>query len=247
MIAPLPAGLAAAWMVFVAACGWRIRPMRHRVDLMFVPVEPNSVTVSKREVVVHGDPRRRLILLGVAVLVSTMVSWKLLGLVAFVSLFEGQTRSRRQERRQARAVMVELPEIVDFYVVGLTAGLTVGQATQAVATHLEGSVPKALEGACARVGHGARLSDQLATLPTIVGDGVRPLTRVLVDAERHGVAIGDALERLSQDVRVQRRRWAEIQARRIPVKLLFPLVLCTLPAFVLLSIVPVLVSALQGI
>jgi hypothetical protein len=34
-------------------------------------------------------------------------------------------------------------------------------------------------------------------------------------------------------------------ARRLPVKLLFPLVLCTLPAFALLTVVPLLVGSLR--
>ena len=40
-----------------------------------------------------------------------------------------------------------------------------------------------------------------------------------------------------------RRRRAEEAARRLPVQLLFPLVLCVLPAFVLLAVVPLLLAA----
>jgi len=250
MMAVAPAGLATAWVVLIASLGWRYRPAslrpRSRFDLN---VPPAVITPAMRGQAGPADAgsRRRLMVLGCGVLVASVISPKLLIVVALVSVAERRSRRVRQKRQQARAVMVELPEIVDFYVVGLTAGLTVAQTTRAVAEQLEGAVSSALREAVVRAEHGARLSDELAALPMVAGDGVRPLSRILVDAERHGVAIGDALGRLSHDVRIQRRRWAEIRARRVPVKLLFPLVICTLPAFVLLSIVPVLVSALQGI
>ncbi len=51
------------------------------------------------------------------------------------------------------------------------------------------------------------------------------------------------LERLSVEARMVRRRRAEEAARRLPVQLLFPLVLCVLPAFVLLAVVPLLLAA----
>jgi tight adherence protein C len=48
---------------------------------------------------------------------------------------------------------------------------------------------------------------------------------------------------LAAEVRAERRRRAEAAARRVPVKLLFPLVLCVLPAFGLLTVVPLLAGA----
>ncbi len=51
------------------------------------------------------------------------------------------------------------------------------------------------------------------------------------------------LDRLSVEARMVRRRQAEEAARRLPVQLLFPLVLCVLPAFVLLAVVPLLLAA----
>ncbi len=40
------------------------------------------------------------------------------------------------------------------------------------------------------------------------------------------------------------RRRAEARARTVPVRLLFPLVFCVLPAFVLLTVVPVLLDGI---
>jgi hypothetical protein len=49
------------------------------------------------------------------------------------------------------------------------------------------------------------------------------------------------------ELRLQRRRQLEITARRIPIRLLFPLALGVLPAFVLLTVVPLLVTSLEGL
>ncbi|MCB1006710.1 MAG: type II secretion system F family protein, partial [Acidimicrobiales bacterium] len=92
-----------------------------------------------------------------------------------------------------------------------------------------------------------RLADALAQVPDSLGERVRPLTTVLVSSERYGVALLPALERLAVETRLERRRAAEATARRVPVKLLFPLVLCTLPAFALLTVVPLLAGSLRSL
>ena len=55
------------------------------------------------------------------------------------------------------------------------------------------------------------------------------------------------LERLADEVRRQRRHRAEEAARRVPVKLLFPLVCCTLPALALLTVAPLVASAVRSL
>ena len=93
---------------------------------------------------------------------------------------------------------------------------------------------------------GRRLADGLARLPDHLGEAVRPLSAALVDADRYGTPLLPVLEGLVADVRQQRRRRAEERARQAPVRLIFPLVLCALPAFGLLTVVPLLLATLQS-
>lgn len=77
--------------------------------------------------------------------------------------------------------------------------------------------------------------------------GVQGLVGVLAGADRYGHAIGPALERLGAECRADERRRAEAAARRVPVLLLFPLVVCILPAFALLTVAPLIAGALKAL
>jgi len=139
--------------------------------------------------------------------------------------------SRRRANDQAREVVRELPEVVDLFTVAVRGGLTMPLAIAAVGRRLSGHVPTAMQVASEQAQLGRRLSDELELIP----------------GHRYGVSIADSLERIAVDVRIERRRSAEIAARRVPVKLLFPLVFCVLPSFALLTIAPVLASSLESL
>ena len=69
----------------------------------------------------------------------------------------------------------------------------------------------------------------------------------LVGSIRYGAPIGPALDLVAADLRLRARRRAEVRARRVPVRMLFPLVTCILPAFVLLSVVPMVAASLRDL
>jgi tight adherence protein C len=154
---------------------------------------------------------------------------------------------RRAHRRRREAVLAGLPEVVDLLVLAVGAGLNVPLAVAAVGRRAAGPVAGELRQAGADAARGGRLADLLDRLPARLGDEVRPLVTALVASERYGAPLGPGLERLATEVRRQRRRRAEEAARRAPVKLLFPLVLGTLPAFALLTVAPLVAGALRSL
>jgi tight adherence protein C len=79
------------------------------------------------------------------------------------------------------------------------------------------------------------------------GPTLNGLVTAMQASEHYGVALVPSLDALAIDARLTRRRSIETKARRLPVVLLFPLVVCVLPAFVLLTIVPLLFSGLSSI
>lgn len=190
---------------------------------------------------------RRLGSATVAAIATLPVDIRLAMIVGLVSWMRPVRAERRVVQQRHAAVLQELPEVVDLLSVAVRGGLTIPLAVAAVGERLDGEVADALHRCVAEASLGQRLSDRLEQVPAQLGDATRPLVRALVAADRYGVPIGDPLERVAADVRTARRRSAEVAARRVPIKLLFPLVFCVLPSFALLTVAPVLASSLESL
>jgi tight adherence protein C len=76
---------------------------------------------------------------------------------------------------------------------------------------------------------------------------LRRAVGVLTRTESLGSSLSSAMAELAADVRASRRARASERARTAPVKMLFPLVFLILPAFLLLTVVPVLLSTVRSI
>jgi tight adherence protein C len=194
------------------------------------------------------SPRARRLLVGVGGVAAFVLAPPLGVAVVAACLAAPRLRARAAVKRARAAVEADLPEVVDLLRLAVGAGLTVPLAVAAVGRRAEGPVGRALaDAAAATAVRGARLADALDGLPDSLGEPVRALASTLAGSERYGHAIGPALERLAAEGRADQRRRAEAAARRVPVLLLFPLVLCILPAFALLTVAPLLVSGLRSL
>jgi tight adherence protein C len=147
----------------------------------------------------------------------------------------------KQTARSAR----ELADVIDLFALAVASGLNLRLALFAVASRAPPSWVEQLSVVVGRIDRGSTVADALDGLPGLTGPHAHPLVSVLVSSERYGTALLPALERLAIEARFERRRRAEEAARRIPVKLLFPLVLCILPAFGALTVAPLIAGALR--
>jgi hypothetical protein len=158
-------------------------------------------------------------------------------------------RHRRHKHVEA-AIADAVPDVIDLFAVAIAAGLNTRLALRAVADRAPpGDLTEALAGVERDLmATGARLADTIERLPEQLGtEAVRPLVTAITDAERYGAALGPTLDRLADDARRSRQRRAEEAARRVPVKLLFPLVTCILPAFGLLTVAPLIAGGLRAL
>ena len=139
----------------------------------------------------------------------------------------------RAHRRHVARATAALPDAIELLTLVIRSGMT---------------PTAAVEGAFAEVVHrmhrGERLADALDVFAVQLGPAAAGFADALATADRFGLPIEPVLDRLAIDVRADRRRLAERHARTLPVKLSFPLVLCTLPSFVLLAIAPAVIGAL---
>jgi tight adherence protein C len=152
---------------------------------------------------------------------------------------------RRRAATDAR-LHDQLPDVVDLLALTAGAGLPVGAALEALGDRPGGPLGAALARAGAHVRHGGSTAEALALL-SAAGPGARPLVDALAQHDRYGSPLLPALERVAIEARARRRRRAEEAARRLPVTLLLPLVLTTFPAFVLLTVIPLLAGSLGSL
>jgi tight adherence protein C len=229
-VIPLPA----AWGALVLAGAWFARPGPRARQLR---PSRRSTTGPRAAALLVPSLAIAVVLLPPPVAVALVAA-------AFAAPRVLVTRARR--RREA-TVQRSLPEVVDLVHLAVGAGLNVHLAVEAVTRRIDGPLADDLRLALDEVALGRRLGDALGDVPLRAGESVRPLLNALVTSDRYGAPLGDALALLAAEVRADRRRRAEEAARRVPVKLLFPLVLCVLPAFGLLTLVPLIAGAVSAL
>jgi tight adherence protein C len=178
----------------------------------------------------------------------TIVASPLIGLLALMAVhLWPRWAARREVARERWAVVEAVPEAADLLALAVAGGSTVPDAVVVAAQWAPGPVGAALGRAGREIALGRSTADALDDVAGALGPPARPLVDVLLASERYGVPLGDSLDRIAREARLERRRRGEERARRVPVLLLFPLVLCVLPAFGFLTVVPLLVGSLPDL
>ena len=214
---------------------WRRAPTRN----VAAAVPPSSTALST-------TTRRRALWIAATLVVVAAGQVVVLVVVAVISRCWAVYRKRCQARTRVRVISTELAETIDLFAVALSSGHNLVTATEQVAQWSPGEFGEHIRGCLRQAEQGRSLADVFDELPSHLGDEVRPLTVALAAHERFGAPVSATLTRLAEDVRLARRRNAEISARQLPVVMLFPLVACVLPAFVLLTVVPVIADSLSS-
>ena len=153
----------------------------------------------------------------------------------------------RTARRRRSTIERALPDAMDLLVLSVRAGLTPFQAVCELAAANEPVVGEAFAEVVRRTERGQPFADALAALPERLGPSAAALADVIATSDRHGLALGPMLDQLTLESRTVRRHLDQAAARKLPVRLAFPLVTCTLPSFVLLAIAPAVIAALSSL
>ena len=142
--------------------------------------------------------------------------------------------------RRREALVDDLPTGVDLLASCLDAGAAPESALVSVSRALGGPVGEEFLGIHHRLEVGvdpAQVWRTVAAHPQL-GD----LGRAIGRAHQTGASVGEAVHRLSEELRARERAGVEERARSIEVKAAAPLGLCLLPAFVVLGVVPMVAS-----
>jgi tight adherence protein C len=190
---------------------------------------------------------RRLLWAAVFCAVTLVVSPVLSLVAVIVSAAWRRWSGARRATIATRRVSTHFPDALDLLVLSIRAGYLPAHAVGKVAPYLPEPLRQSFAAVSEAMQRGDRFADALTQLRVQLGPIAQPLVDSLSAADRYGLPLAPVLERLAFEARQQRRRDADATARELPVRLAMPLVLCTLPSFVLLSIVPLLLGALSSL
>jgi pilus assembly protein TadC len=144
----------------------------------------------------------------------------------------------------APSARVDLPVLLELVAAAVRAGAGVPRALEAVASAVGAADGRVLRAVASALRLGAEW-DAAWDAAAARGDDVErldPLRRALRSAWNDGAAPGESLRAAGQDVLHERRATARTAAARLGVRLVLPLGVCYLPAFVLLGLTPVLLA-----
>ena len=159
-----------------------------------------------------------------------------------------QAVRRRQVARRLAVRREAAPAVLDLLGAALRAGLNPHRAVLRVAERAPDVLREDLSTAAAVLRLGGTPAEALRQAAHRSGlDEFRAAAAALETADRWGAPPAEALAARAEALRTRARLNAEAQAGRAAVRLTFPLVLCFLPAFILLTVVPTVAGALRAL
>jgi tight adherence protein C len=184
--------------------------------------------------------------LSALVFVPVKPAWPIVALSAAVGwLLPGFWLSRSIKARQ-KVIQNGLPDALDLMIVCLEAGSAMDQAIMKVGEELATAYPALSEefrNLITETRAGKPRIEAFRNLADRTGvDDVRSLVSMLVQTDRFGTSVSQALRTHAEVSRTKRRQRAEETAAKIGVKLVFPLVFLLFPAFFVVTLGPAIIQ-----
>lgn len=142
------------------------------------------------------------------------------------------------EHRQQDLVL-GLPNAIDMMTVCVEAGLGFDAAVSRVALNLDGPIASEFARVMQEMQFGKSRTEALRAIAerTDVPE-IRTFVSAMIQSSELGISVGNVLREQAREMRVKRRQRAEEKAQKLPVKILFPLLLCMLPAMFVVVVGP---------
>lgn len=172
----------------------------------------------------------------------------MLGIGVFLLLFflpELRLYSRGIERKEA--IKSQLPDTLDQMSIAVNAGLGFDAAMIRVAKNGRGELANELVRTLQdiQVGLTRRAAyDDLAERTGV--ETLHRFVRSIIQAEAYGIALSDVLQTQADELRMERRQYAERKAMEIPVKVVFPLILFIMPAMFIVVMGPGIIGIMES-
>jgi tight adherence protein C len=241
-----------------------LRPVAGALARMARRISPAGFTSAlERRIVLAGRPLRWPLERVLAVKLVLGLVGILVGLLSFVAdpsigrvilaallttagfltpdLVLWQRGAARQE-----AIQLALPDTLDQMLICVQAGLGFEAALARAGQSGRGALADELVRTLQEMQVGATRAEAIRSLTdrTEVPE-LRQFAVALLQAETYGLPMSAVLRTQADEQRVRRRQRAEERAMKIPVKIVFPLVLCILPAMFIVALGPSVIRILE--
>lgn len=156
----------------------------------------------------------------------------------------------RLVKKRQRLIMNGFPDALDLLVVCSEAGLGLNAALERVADELTVSHPELADELAivnAEIRAGIDRTTALKNLAKRTDlEGISGLVSVLSQTMRFGTSVADTLRIYAEEYRDKRLQKAEEQAAKLAVKMIIPIVVCIMPAFLMVILAPALLGLVQA-
>jgi tight adherence protein C len=146
------------------------------------------------------------------------------------------------------AIRADAADTIDQLTICVEAGLGFDAALARVAATTEGPLTDELRHTISDIQAGVPRAQALRALSDraqIIE--IRRLVTALLQAQKHGVPMAETLRIQSVEMRLKRKQSTEEKAAKLTVKMLFPIIVCFLPVFMIISVVPALISVFRAL
>ncbi len=155
----------------------------------------------------------------------------------------------RMAKRRSHKIRLALADALDLLVVSVEAGLGLDQALTRVGSELAFAYPDLsdeLRLVNLELRAGKARPEALRNLAERTGvDDLQSLVTMLIQTDKFGTSVAQALRVYSETLRTKRRQRAEEAAAKTGVKMVFPLVFCIFPAIWVVTIGPAAIKFIK--
>ncbi len=169
-----------------------------------------------------------------------------IGLLTFVGFIlpDSILGSRVEDRK--KEVLRTLSDTLDLLTISVEAGLSLNASIAQVVRNVPGVLSSEFARMLQEIQLGVPRSEAFRNLAERTDvEELNAFALAMVQADVFGVSIANVLRTQAQQLRIKRRQAIEAKAQQTPVKIVFPLVLCILPALFVVIIGPGAIQIFQ--
>jgi tight adherence protein C len=178
---------------------------------------------------------------------SAFLQVVVIALLTFVGFIIPDTilSSRVEERK--KEILRTLSDTLDLLTISVEAGLSLNAAIAQVVKNVPGVLSSEFARMLQEIQLGVPRSEAFRNLAERTDvDELNAFALAMIQADIFGVSIASVLRTQASQLRIKRRQAIEAKAQQTPVKMVFPLILCILPALFVVIVGPGAIRIYEG-